>query len=283
MRGVARGLGVALVLASMAFAAQPASAQAPDFTRSLRDLDGAQFLEDETIWICDPAAAIPARGNFGVGLQLRLVGSDDTGRFVRVDSWYNGPRSGRAGELTMMFDLPQRGDLHPLGPGPRSGLRAGRYEIRRSDRDTAEVLARFRVIEPRGSELAVRAALARARRLRTIRETGGRAIPIYMIPPERMAASARLYEAVLARYPRTSYRTTIYSQLPDVLGQSSYVDDPGRWLEEVFAHFHSACFGVWALDHYMVRTPNDEARPQLRRLVGLYPDTMLSRAAARYL
>jgi hypothetical protein len=59
--------------------------------------------------------------------------------------------------------------------------------------------------------------------------------------------------------------------------------EPEKWLEEVFAHFHDSCFGTIALDRWVRDMGEEKAKPTIRRLVGLYPDTPLSRAAARYL
>ena len=282
MRGAARGLiarvavGLALGLAAAPGAADP--------VRAVRDLDGEQFLEDEPIWLFDGDAALPAGSEGFLDLPFRLVGRDAGGETVlRLQGDGKGTTvpSRRAGELSASFLARPRPDLHPLGPGPMGGLRAGNYEVRPARGDTTRVLARFRVLEPRGSELAVRAAIARAARLADTAAAGpaGRA----GVDRAALARSARLCEAVLARYPRTSYRTAIYAMLWRVREASSYRDEPGRWLEEVFAHFHNTAFGVWALDRYMGDVPPEEARLRLRKLVGLYPDTRVSRAAARWL
>jgi hypothetical protein len=282
VRGAARGLIVAAALLLVgAFATACAAAEKmPPFHRAIRDLDGGQFLEDEPIWICDDVAPPgPVRKSLPDHVY-RLIGVEDSGRRIRREAgrpdgvrWLEPQEQARAGELISTFALPVRPELHVLaGADSRAGgLRAGRYEIRRADVDTARVIARFRVIAPRGSELAVRAAVARASRLW---ESGG---------TTRQAEAAKLFEAILARYPRTSYRTAIYAGLFWDLGRSATIKDPGTWLSEVFAHFHNSCFGVWALDEYMDWAPPDRSGPLLRKLVGLYPDTRLSRAAARYL
>jgi hypothetical protein len=89
---------------------------------------------------------------------------------------------------------------------------------------------------------------------------------------------------VLERYPRTSYVTSIYAGLWRVRAHTqAFAGDPGTWLDRIFAGFHDSCFGVWALDRFMADVPAAESRPRLRRLVGLYPDTVLARAAAIYL
>lgn len=289
---------VALVLVAAGLGAGVAHAMEspPGFGRAVRELDGAQFLEDEPIWLCDDGEPNAGIGRGDLLHDFRILGFDERGRRVpkppppgwnAASAWSRAAigladlRRPRAGEFVQSLRLPPRADLHALGPWPGTpgGLAAGRYEVRRgllfaddpSLVDTATVFARFQVLAPRKSEEAVRAALARAARLAAQDDS------------TRHADAARLYEAVLARYPRTSYRTLVYAGLWRVREHTAYAADPGAWLEEVFAHFHSTCFGVWALDVFMSDVPNDEARPRLRRLVGLYPDTMLSRAAARYL
>jgi hypothetical protein len=284
VRGAARGLIPAVVALAWTVLAVPRSIDAapfvPAFQQAVRGLDGGQFLEDEPIWVCDPgqpAAGNPAGGSIVHG--FRIVGRDDQGRAVpgEVQPAVAGSASregvdfARAGEFVQSLGRPRRDEVYPLGGPTPGGLRAGLYEIRPATGDTARVLARFRVLRPRGSELAVRGALARAARLAA------------MTDPARRAEAARLYEAVLARYPRTSYRTAIYAGLWRVRAHSSFAGREARWLEQIFAHFHGTCFGTWALDVYMREVPPDEARTLLRRLVGLYPDTSLSRAAARYL
>jgi hypothetical protein len=100
----------------------------------------------------------------------------------------------------------------------------------------------------------------------------------------KQAEAAILYEAVFARYPRTSYLTSIYAGLWRLRARTrAYSTEPGLWLDAVFAHFHDTSFGVWALDRFMTDMPAEVARPRLRKLVGLYPDTNLSRAAQAYL
>jgi hypothetical protein len=273
VRRPARDLILALAVAAGLVGATAAQAQDPDFSHSLRDLDGGQFLEDEPIWICDPAAA--ARVGHAprwISAGVTLVGIREGGRQVQagpLDSLDSPPRT-RAGELVRSLNLPLRSDLHPIDVGIWSGggLPAGSFEVLRGDK----TIARFRVIEPRGSELSVRAALARAARLSMSHRA------------EDVAQAARLYESVLERYPRTSYMTSIYAGLWRVRAHTrAYAADPGAWLDRIFATFHDTCFGVWALDRFMADMPEAESRPLLRRLVGLYPDTKLARAAGAYL
>jgi hypothetical protein len=74
-----------------------------------------------------------------------------------------------------------------------------------------------------------------------------------------------------------------YWGLWKVRAHTRYANDSSRWLEEMFAHFHDACFGVAAVDVYVADMGIEAARPSLRRLAALYPDTRMARAAARYL
>jgi hypothetical protein len=249
----------------------PVLAQSPDFTRSVRDLDGAQFLEDEPIWVCDAGAGAPAVGS-GLPFRVRSVGAVE---FLQSAPDPEGARVVdflRGNELVQSLAFPARPELHPLDVGlirGGGGLRAGSYELLPVVGE--RVLSRFTVIEPRGSEASVRAALGRAARLAASGDE------------TNVAQAARLYESVLERYPNTTYVTSIYAGLWRVRGQTrAYAGDPGAWLERIFASFHNTCFGVWALDRFMADVPAGEARPLLRRLVGLYPDTMLSRAAGAY-
>ena len=150
-----------------------------------------------------------------------------------------------------------------------NGLPEGTWEIRPQYGDTARVLARIEVLAPRGSERSVRDALARATRL--ARDLG------------RPKDAADLYAAVWQRYPRTAYLSAIYWGEWQVRDHTRFAHDPGRWMEEIFAHFHDTCFGVVALDRWVMDVGTDSARPVLVKLVGIYPDTQLSRAALRYL
>lgn len=250
-----------------------AHAQDPDFSHALRDLDGAQFLEDEPIWICDAAATASAgHSPEWVAAEVKLVGVQENGQHVesRGFAFLDPPPETRAGELVRSVGFPTRSELHPLEVGAWSGggLRAGSFEVHRGDR----TIAKFRVVEPRGSESSVRAALARAARLSLSPR------------PDDRAQAARLYESVLERYPRTSYVTSIYAGLWRLRAHThAYAGDPGAWLDRIFATFHDTCFGVWALDRFMADMPAAESQPLLRRLVGLYPDTKLARAAGAYL
>jgi hypothetical protein len=193
---------------------------------------------------------------------------------------YDGDQGfGRVGDLVSTIGIDPDPALFPIRPGisgPRTyfsgGLRAGIYSIHATGLENSPVIARFRVIDPRGSELSVRAALARASRLASSPNE-----------PDRLQA-AHLYEAVLDRYPNTSYVTLIYAGLWRLREHTqTYGEDSSAWLDRIFATFHDTSFGVWALDRYMAEMPADESRPLLRRLVGLYPDTMLARAAGAYL
>ena len=88
-------------------------------------------------------------------------------------------------------------------------------------------------------------------------------------------------QAIIDRYPRTSYLTLLYSQ-KWALGERDWKHpDRGAKYEEMFARFNNSCFGVWALDHH-VHAQTGDIRPMLRRLVGLYPDTRMAREVARY-
>ena len=272
MRRPARHLILAVAVAAGLFGATAAAAQSDGLVRSVRELDGGQFLEDEPIWACDAGAPAPRTPFAGVPSPGRIVGVDEAGRAVesRPCNCAIGDPPTRAGELIRSVWFDPRADLHPLDVGVwgGGGLRAGAYEVRRGD----GAIASFRVLVPRASESSVRAALARAARLSRLEDEASH------------AAAARLYESVLERYPRTSYVTSIYAGLWRVRAHTrAYVADPGAWLDRIFATFHDTCFGVWALDRFMADVPADEARPLLRRLVGLYPDTRLSRAAAAYL
>lgn len=282
MRGAARGLIVALALG----AAPPlpaGAADAPPYSSAIRELDGAQFLEDEPIWMCDPNW--PDAFRAGAELPYRLVGREASGRQVTWGPPNVGQPVGLLSELTAWYGPDRRSELHPLGPFLNGGLRAGRYEIRPAGRDSGKVLATFRVIEPRGSELAVRAALARAARLaRGEWLENPRIQELRMGPSRGQVQAAELYEAVLARYPRTSYRTAIYARLSTLFrSRGSLGTDGERWVEEIFAHFHNTCFGEWALHQYMLGRSGEEARARLLHLSGLYPSTRMSRAAARYM
>ena len=271
MRGAARGLIAALALCALAPAAGAAPPVAPFFPE-VRGLDGGQFLEDEPVWVCDARTSTPgdASGRFLVH-DFVLAGVEDGGRVVPSPAVASkiAAQGARAGEFVQSLAPFPRRDLHPLGPWTSGGLKAGRYEIRTAG--DQRVVARFRVLPPRASELAVRSALARAARLALMDAAAGQ------------ANAARLYESVLARYPRTSYRSAIYAGLWRVRAHTAYAGRESAWLEEVFAHFHDTCFGTWALDVFMRDVPAEVARPRLKKLVGLYPDTPLSRAAARYL
>lgn len=279
MRGAARRLAslfaaaacvsvaLALLAALAALSASPAGASPDAWARKL---DGAELMADEPVWICDEnePGGVDPDGRLAPGLRLR--GRRGTGEFVDHLSTMPelGPTDVRVGELSRAFEFAPEPDHHALDQGSAGGFPPGAYELRRAFGDTTRVLARFRVLAPTGSELHARSALARAARLR---DAG------------REAEAARLYEAVLTRYPRTAYRTAAYWGLWKVRFHTRYREDPGRWLEEMFAHFHDTCFGVAAIDLYVSELGLEGAQPKLRKLVGLYPDTRMSRAAKRYL
>lgn len=271
-----------IVLLAVALSARVAVADATRdaYDRSVRELDGEVFLEDEPIWLC--SGDLGGRASTAAfAFSYRLVGTDGYGRSVA--SPFSGPPPGyegqvpRAAEFGSSFNFTQANGRFPLF-GDVGAIPAGVWQVRGTNGDTARVLARFRVVPPAGSERSVRDALARAARLtaqsdaaNVSAEAGG---------PARAAA---LYDAVYRRYPRTTYLSMIYWGQWTVQAHTRFAHDPGRWLEEIFAHFHDSCFGTIALDRWVRDMGEDAARPTIRRLVGLYPDTPLSRAAARYL
>jgi hypothetical protein len=288
VRGAARGLIFAAIASLLVLPTVDATAAgSATFLQAFRALDGEQFLEDEPIWFCVEDDDL---GRTGSPYLFRLVGVEDSGGTFLADAsapmdftWVvmrdakgkpipptRGPQVYRAGEFVSKFGPPVRPELSPLFLW-HGGLRAGRYEIQRTDVKPPRAIATFRVIRPRGSELSVRAGLARVNRL------------LRSGDPENVRQAAALSAAILGRYPRTSYRTIAF--LATWSQQSTFGEngDAGAWLEEAFGHFHDSCFGVWALEQAMRRSPSKEFFTRLRRLVGLYPDTRLSRAAAQYL
>jgi hypothetical protein len=263
-----RGLAGVLALLAALGTLSPRFAWA-DYDHTIRELDREEFLEDEPIWLCsDPGDASSADL---YAHDYRIVGVDEGG--YRVDRSFHthlptgvGPTP-RAFELGHTFDFALKdgrfGLFTQIGPIP-----AGRYVLKKANGDTTHVLARFRIVEPTGSERSVRDALTRAARLAYGKED---------------ARAATLYDAVYRRYPRTTYLSMIYWGEWSVREHTRFAQDPGRWIEEIFAHFHDSCFGTIALDRWVKDIGVDEARPELRHLVGLYPDTPRSRAAARFL
>jgi len=252
----------------MRFAHAGTRAELEAYRAALRDLDREQFLEDEPIWLCaagtlasDPALAIPR--------VCVIVGKDDQGRDTQkilaapAQERLEVPRGY---ELTTAF-----GFQDPTGRasllGMNGGIPAGTWELHPSVGDTARVLARIRVVAPTGSERSVRDGLARASRLAAT----------------DAARAATLYEAIGKRYPRTTYLSALYWGEWAVRGHTRFAGAPEKWLEEIFAHFHDSCFGTIALDRWVRDMGEESARPTIRRLVGLYPDTPLARAAGRYL
>lgn len=258
------------------FAAAPARAQdvRAAYDSQVRDLDGMQFLEDEPIWLCATAPSAPAAADGWAPPAYRLRGRDAQGRAVTKTPALGARGARGATAVPRAFELGQTFGFHdptnrfPLW-GTSNSVPAGDWEVHALEGDTARVLARFRVIAARGSERSVRDGLARAARL--ARSLG------------RPADAAALYAAIYQRYPRTAYLSAVYWGEWDVRAHTRFAHDPGRWIEEVFAHFHDTCFGVVALDRWVGDLGAEKARPILVRLVGIYPDTPLSRAALRYL
>jgi hypothetical protein len=274
----------AAVLACLVLAprARAASAALED---AVLDLDGDQFLVDEPVWLCaDPAgpAAPELPGFLPHGYELR--GTDAVGRRVRARCAGEPAPHGAATPAALARPTPRSGEFgltfnfhDPTGREPllgfATGIPAGAWEVHRAGgTDSARVVARFRVIEPLGSERFVRDGLARAARLS---RGGGDAAGAEQ--------AARLYDAILRRYPRTAYLSVVYAGLWRVRAHTRFGDDPDRWLEEIFARFHEGCFGTAALDAWVRDMGEERARKTVARLVGLYPDTPLSRAAQRYL
>jgi len=253
-----------------AFAQATAGDVLATYHESIRRLDGELYLEDEPIWLCAESATAPATVDVWADPPCALVGRDAAGAHRRIVL-----ASGRpGGPVPRGFELSQTfGSLDPSGRAPlwgaTNGLPEGSWEIRPLAGDTARVLARIEVLEPRGSERSVRDALARAARLARLMN--------------RPKDAADLYAAVYQRYPRTAYLSAIYWGEWGVRDHTRFAHDPGRWMEEVFAHFHDTCFGVVALDRWVGDVGLEAARPMLGKLVGIYPDTELSRAALRYL
>jgi hypothetical protein len=255
-----------------------------ELLHAARGLDGDQLLADEPIWMCGDLEGGPAQFGDWLWHDYRLVGRLKDGSTVRLSQhgWRadrEPPRGApgtalhfaRAGEFSSTFGFEDASGRAPL-TGGRPGMPEGAWEVRGQGADSGRVLARFRVVEPRGSERSVRDGLARAARL--VGESGG---------GDEAAQAARLYDAILRRYPRTTYLSVIYVGLWRVRAHTRFAADPDRWLEEIFARFHDTCFGTIALDQWVRDMGEARARPTVARLVGLYPDTPLSRAARRYL
>jgi len=274
---------LACALARPAFAASRERDLGTGLESDVRDLDGAQFLVDEPVWLCtDPAyAPAPMLPSF-LPHRYELRGTDAQGHRIRARRTpvqredaadeASGTSTPRAGEFGFTF-----GFHDPSGRAPllafANGIPAGAWEVHHANApDSGRVLARFRVVEPRGSERFVRDALARAARLAGPRGEGARA-----------GDAARLYDAILRRYPRTAYLSVVYAGLWFTRAHDRFGDDPDRWLEEIFARFHDTCFGTAALDAWVRDMGPARAKKTVARLVGIYPDTPLSRAARRYL
>jgi len=261
-------------------AARPGSASAGEgahaaYDRELRQLDREEFLEDEPIWLCASDLPVPADPDHLAPRAWKLVAREGRGRTIppALGPTSNSDPVDAAGhevvprgiEFTLSLGLVPPSSRFPiLGAG---GLPEGLWEIRPVSGAEGRPLARIRVTAPTGAERSVRDGLARAARL-----SGAQ--------PARAAA---LYDAIYRRYPRTTYLSVIYWGEWGVRAHTRFANDPGRWIEEIFAHFHDSCFGVIALDRWVRDMGADAAQPALRRLVGIYPDTPLSRAALRYL
>jgi hypothetical protein len=250
---------------------------------AIRALDGEEYFAGEPIWLClDPANASTAIPGW-IHHRLELVGTDATGHAIRRETVATAPdsvhvdaqgqvRARRGGEFGQTF-----GFVDPSGRTPLvtsyAAIPVGAWELHGAvGGDGGRVLARFRVVEPRGVERSVRDGLARAARLAGPDGQGRDA-----------AQAARLYEVILERYPRTAYLSVVYAGLWRVRAHTRFGPDPDRWLEEVFARFHDTCFGMIALDQWVKDMGEVRARSTVAHLVGLYPDTPLSKAAARYL
>jgi hypothetical protein len=279
-----RCAGAAVVLLSGFVAAAhagAASVQLPDAV--VRGLDGEEYFAGEPIWLCTDPAGSAARIPGWYEHAIELVGTDAAGHAVRRGYDVRvphttttatldrpAPPAPRAGEFGQTFGFDDPSGQMPLVTF-KAAIPVGAWELRpATGDDTTRVLARFRVVEPRGVERAVHDGLARAARLALAGEAGAE-------------QAARLYEVILARYPRTAYLSVVYAGLWRVRAHTRFGADPDRWLEEIFARFHDTCFGTIALDQWVADIGKERARSTVRRLVGLYPDTPLARAAARYL
>jgi hypothetical protein len=282
----------ALALAALALPCSvPVAARAepaPGLPASVaRGLDGEEYFAGEPIWLCADPQGSPTRIPGWFTHNIELIGTDAAGHAVRRGYDVRVPLTTTTGPATPTpGDPPPRGTRggefgqtfgfdDPSGQMPlvtfKSAIPVGAWELHpATGDDTSRVLARFRVVEPRGVERAVHDGLARAARLAPAGDSGAE-------------QAARLYAAILARYPRTAYLTVVYAGLWRVRAHTRFGADPDRWLEEIFARFHDTCFGTIALDQWVGDMGEVRARTTVRRLVGLYPDTPLSRAAARYL
>lgn len=244
------------------------------YRSEIRALDREEFLADEPIWLCARDATAPAGGC--VFPACVLVSRDGSARRLIPKHWNcEYPTDAqdhliipRGFEFSSGIGIEDPTGRHPL-IGDWSGLPEGAWDIRPIVGDTTRVLARIEVREPTGAERSVRDGLARAARLAGSEKGAARA--------------ASLYEAIYRRYPRTTYLSVIYWGEWGVRAHTRFANDPGRWIEEIFAHFHDSCFGVIALDRWVRDMGAEAAKPALRHLVGIYPDTPLSRAALRYL
>jgi hypothetical protein len=261
LRAIVLALVLALVLA--AGASRPALAQS-EFDASARELDGQVFLEDVPIWVCSTMRGIERA-------RWRLVGRTPDGRTMRFEPEASADSSARLRAVELATIV--RGRMLPpdhlrlVAPEPPIGFPVGNYELRPARGDTARVLARFSIVPARGAEASVRAGASRARRL---------------LDQGRIEDACRLYEGIMARYPRTAYREAIYLGLWETRAYDKYGAEPDLWLEEIFAHFHDTCFGVFAIDRIIATRGRADALTILRQMAGIYTDTRMARAAAAW-
>jgi hypothetical protein len=269
---ILRAAGI-LAFAVACAAAVAARSTAADIAAAAREIDGQVFLEDAPIWLCDRSLS---EGTLE-SADLQLVARTPDGRILR---WGPAPRSSdtpaawaAGGVPAQQLTLLVRGDRIPEGrlalvhPAPPYGYPAGAYELRPARGDSARALARFAIAAPRGSEAWVRAALSRARRL---------------MDRERREEAAKLYEGVFERYPHTGYKEAVYLGLWQTRAYNRFGREPDLWLEEVFAHFHDTCFGVYAINAYVRDRGRDASITVLRQMAGIYTDTRMARAAAAW-
>ncbi len=259
-------LRAALVAGLLASAFAGDARAQPQFDAAARELDGQVFLEDVPIWVC--------AGERGIERAAwRLIGRTPKGETLRFgpagatnDPTVAGLRVAELATVVQGRALPTD-RLRLVAPEPPIGFPIGSYELRPAGGDTARVLARFSIVPARGAEASVRAAASRARRL---------------FDQKRYEDACRLYEGMLERYPRTAYREAIYLGLWETRAFDRYGTEPDLWLEEIFAHFHDTCFGVYAIDRCAQTRDREETVTILRRMAGIYTDTRMARAAAAW-
>jgi hypothetical protein len=243
----------------------------PEFSAAAHEIDGQVFLEDAPIWLCNRSDSERSVH----GAPWLLTGRTTDGRALRIvhrDLPLEEDRAipgNRATQLARLVEAPRlpSDHLNLIAPDEPRGLPCGAYELRLAGSDSARVLARFTVAPARGSEAMVRAALSRARRL---------------MDAGRIEEASLLYEGVLERYPRTSYRDAAYIGLWDTRRFNRFAREPDQWMEEVFAHFHDTPFGVFAIDRHANARGRQDSLTVLRRMAGIYTDTRMARAAAAW-